>query len=390
MFDTLIQYWRLTGDSQYNSLTSQALLFQQGDLSNFMPLNQTKTLGNDDQTTWALAAMSAAEASFPEAEGQTKWLALADAVFNNLVARWDEETCGGGLRWQFFPFNRGYDYKNSISTGMFFQLSARLARFTGNSTYSEWADKSFSWATESGFIDSKWNVFDGADAEGNCSTIIELQPSYAAGTFISGAAHMYNITSGSAKWKSSLDGLLSNALTTFFPSGIATEVMCELSDKCNIDQRLFKGLLAHWLVDTVQVAPYTSDSIMPKFTSSAEAAAKYCTVGQCSLMWRANDGGTDGNIKDLSNDISALSFVQGLLVKDVKATGTQTSGGGGNATTTGGGSGNANGGMNSAAPSGTSGTPSVTPAGNAASSGFQNLGMGSLVMLMGAIGWMVL
>lgn len=60
MFDALIQYWHLTGDSQYNSITSQALLFQVGPQDNYMPTNQTSTLGNDHQDFWALAAMSAA------------------------------------------------------------------------------------------------------------------------------------------------------------------------------------------------------------------------------------------------------------------------------------------------------------------------------------------
>jgi mannan endo-1,6-alpha-mannosidase len=384
MFDTLIQYWRLTGDSQYNSLTAQALLFQQGDLSNFMPLNQTKTLGNDDQTMWALAAMSAAETSFPETEGQTKWLALAVNVFNDLVERWDEETCGGGLRWQIFSFNRGYEYKDGISTGMFFQLSARLARFTGNATYADWAEKSFTWAATSGFIDEKFNVWDGASANGNCSTINKLQKSYAAGNFIVGAAYMYNLTSSSSKWKIPLDGLLSSTLTTFFSAGIATEVICESLKTCNIDQRVFKALLANWLVDTILIAPYTSDSILPKITSSAEAAAKGCEGGHCALIWGAN-GGPDGISRNLGNDLSSLGFVQGLLVRDVKGPAA-----GGNVTgATGGGSGT--GVSTSAIPSGTnSGTPSATSTGNAASGRFQNLGMGSAVVLLGAVKWIVL
>lgn len=57
LFDTLINYWHLTGDSQYNSLVSEGLIFQQGPNGDFMPPNQTKSEGNDDQAIWALAAM---------------------------------------------------------------------------------------------------------------------------------------------------------------------------------------------------------------------------------------------------------------------------------------------------------------------------------------------
>ncbi len=120
----------------------QGLQAQQGQDGNFMPANETNSEGNDDQATWALAAISAAEARLPEPIG-TSWISLAEAVFENQAARWDTATCGGGLRWQIFTFNNGYNYKNSISTGDFFQLASRLARFTGNATYSDWADKAF-------------------------------------------------------------------------------------------------------------------------------------------------------------------------------------------------------------------------------------------------------
>lgn len=57
MFGTLIDYWYYTGDSTYNEVTTQALLFQVGPNDNYMPPNQSKTLGNDDQAFWGMAAM---------------------------------------------------------------------------------------------------------------------------------------------------------------------------------------------------------------------------------------------------------------------------------------------------------------------------------------------
>lgn len=304
---------------------TQGLLAQQGPNGDFMPPNQTATEGNDDQATWALAAMSAAEAQLPASQN-TSWIALAEAVFNEFVVRWDKNGCSGGLRWQIFAFETGYDYKNSISSGAFFQLASRLARYTGNSTYSDWATTAYDWTKTIGFIDEDWNVFDGAHVELNCTDINKVQFSYTAGTFITGLAHMYNITSGDEKWRSELDGLLNRTLSVFFPGGIATEVACEPKETCTIDMMAMKGLLGHWLVDTVQMAPYTSSSVTPLLTSSAEAAAKACDSTGCSVKW---DGTQTGGAEfgGVGGSIDALSFVQGLLMKNaaVAATGNSTS-----------------------------------------------------------------
>lgn len=112
MMGTLIDYWYYTGDSEYNDLITQALLFQVGDHDDYMPNNQTLTEGNDDQGFWGLTVMSAAEYNFPNPPAdKPQWLALAQAVFNTQAARWDTEHCNGGLRWQIYQWNRGYDYK---------------------------------------------------------------------------------------------------------------------------------------------------------------------------------------------------------------------------------------------------------------------------------------
>jgi hypothetical protein len=66
MFNAFIDYWYYTGDDQYNAITSQAMEHQIGEYSAFMPNNQSKTLGNDDQAFWGMAAMSAAENKLPD------------------------------------------------------------------------------------------------------------------------------------------------------------------------------------------------------------------------------------------------------------------------------------------------------------------------------------
>jgi mannan endo-1,6-alpha-mannosidase len=191
----LVDYSFLTGDSQYDAIVSEALQFQVGDYNAYMPQNQTKTAGNDDQSVWALAAMTAAEVGFPKPKSG-EWVDYAVNVWDIQAERLDYEekngTCGGGLRWQIYPFNNGYTYKNTASNGNFFLLSARLAKFTGNSTYALWADKSYKWANDIGLV-SNYRVFDGADALKNCSSPNRIRWSSDHGVYTEGAAVMYNM-----------------------------------------------------------------------------------------------------------------------------------------------------------------------------------------------------
>lgn len=159
-----------------------------------MPTNQTRTEGNDDQAFWAFTAMMAAESNFPNPEeDQPSWLAMAQAVFNEQAARWDMNTCSGGLKWQIYSFNSGYQYKNAISNGCFFDLAARLARYTGNMTYAEWAETSWDWAENVGLLGEQYEVYDGTSETNNCSDINHIQWTYNNGVFLHGAAHMWNL-----------------------------------------------------------------------------------------------------------------------------------------------------------------------------------------------------
>ena len=126
MFMTLIQYWYLTGDSQFNDAIQEGMYWQKGDENDFFPSNYSSYLGNDDQVFWGLAAMTAGELNFPERSGEPSWISLAEGVFNGQIPRWDMTACNGGLRWQIWPYQDGYDLKNAISNGGLFQLSARL------------------------------------------------------------------------------------------------------------------------------------------------------------------------------------------------------------------------------------------------------------------------
>lgn len=238
MFGALLDYYMYTGDSTYNEITTQALQFQVGLDYDYMPANQTKDEGNDDQGFWGLAAMSAAESNFPNpADGLPGWLALAQAVFNSQALRWDNSTCGGGLRWQIFAFNTGYNYKNSISNGCFFNIAARLGRYTGNQTYLEWANRTFEWEQSVGLISTDYAIFDGTDDTKNCTTQNHIQWSYNAGVYLYGAAMMWNQTQ-SPVWYQRTQAIWT-ASSLFFTgtnNQVMTEQACEPHGNCDTDQ----------------------------------------------------------------------------------------------------------------------------------------------------------
>ena len=72
-------------------------------------------------------------------------------------------------------------------------MGARLARFTGNSTFADSSEETWNWLTGVGFVDNEtWAVYDGANADENCTRIDRLQFSQNAALLTQGAAFMYN------------------------------------------------------------------------------------------------------------------------------------------------------------------------------------------------------
>lgn len=286
-----------------------------------------------------MAVLSAAEYNFPNPPtSEPQWLALAQAVFNTQAARWDETQCGGGLRWQIFQWNNGYNYKNSISQACFFNIAARLALYTGNETYAYWANRTWDWMIDLEFMhEDSYYIYDGAHVETNCTQVVPYQWSYNAGAFLLGAAAMYNLTSNSdpyasALWKERVDGLLSG--THVFFSGdnndIMIEVACERVQLCDLDQQSFKAYLARWMAAATKWAPWTHDIIKPLLDASAVAAVQQCTGGDngrmCGLMWANNGGEWDGTT-GVGQQMAAMEVVLATMIKDLEAPVTISTGG---------------------------------------------------------------
>jgi mannan endo-1,6-alpha-mannosidase len=200
MLGVIVNYWSATGDSTYNNQTSASILAQIGADKDFEPAAQYFDMGNDDQAFWAMTALTAAETNFPDPTDKTvSWLGLAQAVFNEQILRWDNTTCGGGLHWQVFQ-SGGYHLKNSISNGGLMQIAARLARYTKDDMYAEWATKIWDWMWAVKLIDNvNYSVYDNADSADplNCTQIDRSQWTYNAGTVLVSAATMYNYVSTS-------------------------------------------------------------------------------------------------------------------------------------------------------------------------------------------------
>lgn len=340
MFGTFIDYWDMTGDESYNKITAQALLHQAGPDRDYMPTNQTLQMGNDDQGFWTMAAMTAAEKGFPDPpEDEPQWLALAQACFNEWTGRWDEENCGGGLRWQIFPFNEGYDYKNTISNGCFFNVAARLALYTGNETYAEWAEKIYDWQRDTGLINDKYEVFDGRHAMdgGGCGNIDKIQWTYNAGIYLHGVSALYNLTEDT-KWRDATEGIIANSKQKFFRGDIIYEQFCERGEVCNQDQRTFKGYLLRWLAAAWQMAPFVRDEIDPLLQSAGIAAAGACTGPlienfkghdgtACGFSWLTDDfDAFDGKV-GVGPQMNALDAIMYNLVADAKSPVTADTGG---------------------------------------------------------------
>lgn len=321
-FGSLLDQWYMCEDTSNENLLFEALISQVGDNYDYVPLNQTETEGNDDQGVWSFAIMSAAEKNFvsPKTGGVPyEWAELAENIFNSMFARWDDE-CGGGLRWQIYTDNTGYDYKNTVSNGCLFQLAARLAKYYDNSKYTYIADYIWQWTEDVDFLtetDDLITIHDGAHVWANCEDITDKEWTYNYGLYMVGSAYLYNYT-GEQTWLDRTNKLLSRATDIFFTNSVMYEQECSTpggSSKCNNDQRSFKSLFSRCLGLVSVLAPSTSSTITPLIEASAKGAAASCSGGSdgvtCGIDWTVNEW--DGWY-GLGEQMSAVEIIQNLLV----------------------------------------------------------------------------
>lgn len=318
-FGSMIDYSYFFDNDTYVSTIIEAMMYQKGDDSNFMPLNQTTTEGNDDQVFWGIAAIQAAERNFTNpGTGKPTWFDLATATFNTMKNRWDESSCGGGLRWQIFQWNNGYDYKNTVSNAGLFHLGARLLRYTGNdSYYLDWCDMTYDWMVDVGFIEeSSWYVIDGATTTSNCTVKTPYLWSYNLALMVAGCAYMYNYTQ-EEKWYNRTWGFVNSARVFFDNKGVMYESACMPVHTCQTDQRSFRAYLARFLGLTAVLVPDTFDTIYNRLEVSAKAVAQSCVGGYdghtCGMNW--SYVGWD-SYYGLGEQMSSLEVIQNLMIRE--------------------------------------------------------------------------
>ncbi|KAF3940126.1 hypothetical protein ABW19_dt0209443 [Dactylella cylindrospora] len=316
----MVDYWAMTGDDTYNANVTVGWLRGVSPSLDLQPDEQSFSEGNDDQGFWSIMSIDATERLFPETEGQKDmgagFLEITQTVQNLQAGRWDETNCGGGLRWQINPANDGYSYKNTISNAnplTFCKIGARLARYTKNSTYADWAEKTYKWLKATKIIRDDYYINDGAWIP-DCTKFSEHRWSYNYGTLLAGCAAMFNFTDGDQYWREQIDGILAATYATFFDAenGAIKEIQCQDSNTCNADQPSFKAYLSRWMGYTAQVAPYTYNDIMPRLRTNAQIAASTC-IGQpdgtaCGLKW--NLGAQWDGLYGLGEQLSALEVIQ--------------------------------------------------------------------------------
>jgi mannan endo-1,6-alpha-mannosidase len=141
-------------------------------------------------------------------------------------------------------------------------------------------------------------------------------------------------TNGSAIWQERVEGLLNTTIKTFFPNGIAYEVICEAKvSTCSIDMLSFKAYLTRWMAASAQVAPFIYDRVIAVLQTSATAAALQCSGSpadhpngrMCGLSW-AKGADWDGS-SGVGQQMAALEVIQSNLIQQATAPLTSTTGG---------------------------------------------------------------
>ncbi|KAH9439544.1 hypothetical protein MCOR02_003093 [Pyricularia oryzae] len=319
LFGAMSDYSHYTGDKSYDQTIATALLAQTGPKYDFMSPAHEGQMGNDDLGFWGFAVMSAAERNLPQPESSVpSWLKMSENIHASLASRWDTTTCGGGLLWQIFASNpNGLNYKNSVSNGAFFQLSARLARATGNQTYMDWANKIFDWSTGVGFVDQNFHVVDGADKRDDCKKVNPVSFTYTNGIYMYGAALLANMTSD-RKWIDRTQKFVEASKAYFGPTATTPDILyepaCESGGTCNVDMKSHKGQLARFMWASTLMQPAIRPAVETLLLPSAQAAASTCTGGangsQCSHRWWT---GAFDNDTGLGQEMCALETIQGIL-----------------------------------------------------------------------------
>lgn len=182
----------------------------------------------DDSGWWGVAWMKLAERT-----GKAEYLQTAKAIHAHMAATWQTDK-GGGVLW---CLDKDKQKTNAITNNLFLILSARLAKYTGESSYRDWARRSCTWLKEQKLFDGT-GVVDGPGHTGDYW-------SYNQGTYLAGLTAWSAASSDPAL----LDEAAAVARAILQKAGFVTEqhILREKLGTSGWDGCLFKGILARGL-----------------------------------------------------------------------------------------------------------------------------------------------
>ncbi|KAJ6109648.1 hypothetical protein N7486_001883 [Penicillium sp. IBT 16267x] len=211
----------------------------------------------DDDGWWALAWIAAYDVT-----EETRYLHLAEGIFDALTIAWGTRCGGGGLPWN--PTNT---YVNAITNELFLSAAAHLANRVParKSYYVDWAQKEWNWFTAQQFIGENGTINDGLldNCQNNGATVW----SYNQGVVLGGLVEL-NRAAPNASYLESANNIANAAIETLVDSNGVLQEFCE-PDNCEPNGTQFKGIFIRNLLMLQSVSP--NDSYKRVITNSANS-----------------------------------------------------------------------------------------------------------------------
>jgi predicted alpha-1,6-mannanase (GH76 family) len=230
-------YTAASGSSQYQSVLSNT--FASAPLLQGHP----NFINNyyDDSGWWALAWIAAYDAT-----GNSSYLSMAETIFTFMTGGWDS-VCGGGLYW-----TTAKKYKNAIPNELFLDVAAKLANRTtgsGSASYLAWAQKEWTWFSNSGMINSSNLINDGLSS--SCVNNNGKEWTYNQGVILGGLVELSKAAQDPTLLPKA--GAIANAAITKLVD--ADGILVEASVKGG-DAPQFKGIFTRNLMALYQAVPH--------------------------------------------------------------------------------------------------------------------------------------
>ncbi|TDQ40800.1 glycoside hydrolase family 76 protein [Aureibacillus halotolerans] len=246
--DTLIDGYERTGDLAYLD-RAEALYEGVLDRNNDEITNDFY----DDMLWMALALLRLYEHTDEEHYKQAVL-----TLWGDIKTGWNN-SFGGGIAW-----NKGQlDYKNTPSNGPAVILAARLYDAFGNEEDLLWAEKIYSWLTDTLVDPNTGIVWDGINRTGDGTIDKNWIFTYTQGVYIGAAVELYHVKSD-PKFLEAAYATVDASIDQLTTNGIVNE-------QGTGDGGLFKGIYIRYITELYKTNP-TNDELGSFILANAESA----------------------------------------------------------------------------------------------------------------------